>query len=175
YGIDQRQPGMLFATYTKSPATGGKVARANLDEIKKMPGVRDAFVVEGNGRVNELMPGVAIVANSTWAAFKAQKALNITWDESSASKDSWTKAHAEAKAIAAKAPSSVLKKGGDVEAAFKGAAKTVEAFYTYPYLSHAPMEPQNCTALYHDGAIEFWAPTQAPDRSLDQIAELLSI
>ena len=175
YGIDQRQPGMLFATYTKSPATGGKVARANLDEIKKMPGVRDAFVVEGNGRVNELMPGVAIVATSTWAAFKAQKALNVTWDESSASKDSWTKANADAKAIAKKAPASVLKQGGDVEAAFKGGAKTLEAFYAYPYLSHAPLEPQNCTALYKDGAIEFWAPTQAPDRSLDQVAELLQI
>jgi isoquinoline 1-oxidoreductase beta subunit len=175
YGIDQRQPGMLFATYTKSPATGGKVVKANLDEIKTMPGVRDAFVVEGNGRVNELMPGVAIVASSTWAAFKAQKALQVTWDESSASKDSWTKANTDAKAIAQKEPASVLKQGGDVHAAFKGAAKTLDAFYAYPYLSHAPLEPQNCTALYKDGAIEFWAPTQAPDRALDQLAELLSI
>jgi len=125
-GILEAMPRMLFATYTKSPATGGKVARANLDEIKKMPGVRDAFVVEGNGRVNELMPGVAIVATSTWAAFKAQKALQVTWDESSASKDSWTKANTDAKAIAKKAPASVLKQGGDIEAAFKGGAKTLE-------------------------------------------------
>jgi isoquinoline 1-oxidoreductase beta subunit len=175
YGIDQRQPGMLFATYTKSPATGGKVVRANLDEIKKLPGVRDAFIVEGNGRVNELMPGVAIVANSTWAAFKAQKALQVRWDESSASKDSWTRANSNAKAIAAKAPASMLKQGGDVEAAFKGSAKTLQAFYAYPYLSHAPLEPQNCTALYKDGAIEFWAPTQAPERGVEIIAELLGI
>jgi isoquinoline 1-oxidoreductase beta subunit len=175
YGIDQVQPGMLYATYTKSPATGGKVAKANLDAIKKMPGVKDAFVVEGNGKVNELMPGVAIVANSTWAAIKAKRALEITWDESASSKDSWTKANADAKEIAKKAPASVLKQGGDVEAAFKGAAKTLDAFYTYPYLSHAPMEPQNCTAVYKDGGIEFWAPTQAADRALDQIAELLSI
>ena len=77
YGIDQVQPGMVYATYTKCPAVGGKVARANLDEIKKMPGVKDAFVVEGNGRVSELMPGVAIVANSTWAAIKAKRALKI--------------------------------------------------------------------------------------------------
>ena len=62
YGIDQVQPGMVYATYTKCPAVGGKVAKANLDEIKKMPGVKDAFVIEGNGRPSELVPGIAIVA-----------------------------------------------------------------------------------------------------------------
>ena len=123
---------------------------------------------------SELMPGVAIVATSTWAAFKAKRALNMTWDESAASKDSWTGFMKEAKAIAAKAPAATLKQGGDVEAAFAG-GKTAEAFYAYPYLSHAPMEPQNCTALWKGDSIEFWAPTQAPDRALDQIAELVGV
>ncbi len=175
YGIDQKVPGMLYATYTKAPATGGTVAKANLDEIKKMPGVKDAFVVEGNGRVAELMPGVAIVANSTWAAIKAKRALKVEWDESEASKDSWKAMNKLAREIAKKAPAMALKEGGDTEVAFKNAHLTVEAFYAYPYLSHAPMEPQNCTASYRDGGIEFWAPTQAGDRALDQIAELLKI
>jgi isoquinoline 1-oxidoreductase beta subunit len=175
YGIDQKVPGMLYATYTKAPATGGKVASANLADIKKMPGVKDAFVVEGNGRVAELMPGVAIVATSTWAAIKAKRALNVVWDESEASDDSWSDMNKQAKKIAKGEPAAMLKEGGDLDAAFKSAAKTVEAFYAYPYLSHAPMEPQNCTASFKDGAIEFWAPTQAPDRALDQIAELLGI
>ena len=174
YGIDQKQPGMLYATYTKCPAVGGKVAKANLDEIKKMPGVKDAFVVEGNGRPSELMPGVAIVATSTWAAIKAKRGLNVSWDESAASKDSWTGFMRQAKAIAGKAPASMLKQGGDVEAAFKD-GKIVEAFYAYPYLVHAPMEPPNCTALWKGDSIEFWAPTQAPDRALDQIAELVGV
>ena len=174
FGIDQVQPGMLYATYTKCPATGGRVAKANLDDIRKMPGVKDAFVVEGNGKVSELMPGVAIVATSTWAAFKAKRALNVTWDESAASKDSWTGFMQQAKMIAAKAPAAMLKEGGDVEGAFAG-GKTVEAFYAYPYLSHSPMEPQNCTALWKGDSIEFWAPTQAPDRALDQIAGLMGI
>src|SRR5262249_22165897 len=103
YGIDQVQPGMLYATYTKAPATGGKPRNVNLDEIKKMPGVKDAFLVEGNGKVNELMPGVAIVANSTWAAIKAKRALKVDWDESEASKDSWTGAQVKAKQLAGKA------------------------------------------------------------------------
>jgi isoquinoline 1-oxidoreductase beta subunit len=174
YGIDQVQPGMVYATYTKCPAVGGKVAKANLDEIKKMPGVKDAFVIEGNGRPSELMPGVAIIATNTWAAFKAKGALNVSWDESAASKDSWTGFMAQAKSIAAKAPAAMLKQAGDVDAASAG-GKTAEAFYAYPYLSHAPMEPQNCTALWKGDSIEFWAPTQAPDRALDQIAELVGV
>jgi len=175
YGIDQVRPGMLYATYTKCPATGGRVAKANLDEIKKLPGVKDVFVVEGNGRPSELMPGVAIVANSTWAALRAKRALNIAWDESAACKDSWTSFVQQAKVIAAKEPASILKHGGDVDAAFADGGKVIEAFYAYPYLSHTDMEPQNCTAQWKGDSIEIWAPTQAPDRALDQIAQLMGI
>jgi len=175
YGIDQVQPGMLYATYTKCPATGGRVAGANLDEIRKLPGVKDAFVIEGNGRPSELMPGVAIVANSTWAAIKAKRALKISWDESAACKDSWTGFVQQAKAIAGKGPAKILKKDGDVDAAFSGGGKVLEAFYAYPYLVHSDMEPQNCTAHWKGDSIEFWAPTQAPDRALGQIAELMGI
>ena len=71
FGIDQTVPGMKVATYQKCGAIGGKVQSANLDEIKKMPGVVDAFVLEGNGNAMELMPGVAIVADNTWAAIQA--------------------------------------------------------------------------------------------------------
>ena len=56
-------PGMLYASYTKCPAVGGKVKSANLDEIKKLPGVVDAFVLEGTGKPAEVMPGVAIITN----------------------------------------------------------------------------------------------------------------
>ena len=64
--------------------------------------------------------------------------------------------------------------GGDVDVAFSG-GKTVEAFYAYPYLSHSPMEPQNCTASWKGDSIELWAPTQAPDRALDILAELMGV
>ena len=175
FGIDQSLPGMLYATYTKCPATGGRVASANLDAIKRMPGVKDAFVIDGNGKVGELMPGIAIVANSTWAAIKAKRALKVNWDESAASKDSWTDALAQAQELSRKPPAKMLKDVGNVDAAFAN-AKTVEALYTYPYLSHATLEPQNCTASYKsDGSIEIWAPTQVPDRAFDTISGLLGI
>ncbi len=90
FGIDVQMPGMLYANYVKCPAVGGKVKSANLDEIKKMPGVVDAFVLEGTGNPGEVMPGVAIITKSTWEAFKAKAALKVDWDESAASKDSLT-------------------------------------------------------------------------------------
>ena len=74
FGIDQVVPGMQYAVFEKCPAVGGKVRSANLDEIRKLPGVTNAFVVEGTGKPTEVMPGVAIIANSTWAAISARSA-----------------------------------------------------------------------------------------------------
>lgn len=176
FGIDQVLPGMKFAVYEKCPATGGKVRGANLDEIRKLPGVRDAFVIEGNGKPVEVMPGVAIVADSTWAAFEARKKLRVDWDESSASKDSWSGLVKRAAEIA-KQPTGekTTVSVGDAAAALAGAAKTVSAYYTYPFVSHAPLEPQNCTAWAHDGIVEFWAPTQTADRALTTVAGALGV
>jgi isoquinoline 1-oxidoreductase beta subunit len=176
FGIDTTLPGMKFAVYEKCPAVGGKVRSANLDEVKKLPGVRAAFVVEGNGKTTEIMPGVAIVADSTWAAFEARKALVVEWDESTASKDSWRDSAERAKALAAKPTGDkVLGTTGSPDAALAGAAKQVSAFYTYPFVSHAPLEPQNCTAWSHDGIVEFWSPTQTADRALQTVADALGI
>ena len=174
FGIDTVLPNMRYAVFEKCPAVGGKVRNANLDQIKKMPGVIDAFVVEGTGKVNEVMPGVAIVASSTWAAFSAKRALKIDWDESNASKDSWSKAVAEARELGKREGNETLKRVGDFDRAAAD-GKVVEAFYSYPFVAHAPMEPQNCTAWFHDGGIELWAPTQTPDAGLNAVANVLGI
>jgi isoquinoline 1-oxidoreductase beta subunit len=176
FGMDQTLPGMKIAVYQRCPATGGKVRSANLDEVKRLPGVRDAFVIEGNGKTTEIMPGVAIVADSTWAAFEARKQLRVDWDESTASKDSW-KALGQRAAELAKQPTGekTLANVGAVDQALEGAAKTIAAFYTYPFVSHAPLEPQNCTAWSHDGIVEFWAPTQTADRALETVAGALGV
>jgi isoquinoline 1-oxidoreductase beta subunit len=175
FGIDQVVPGMLHAVFEKCPAVGGKVLDANLDELKVLPGVKDAFVLEGNGNVSEVMPGVAIVATSTWAAFNARKKLRVRWDESKASKDSWKQSMARAAEVASQPPAAIVSQRGDPDRAFEKAAKTVAGFYSYPFVAHAPMEPQNTTASYKDGKIEVWAPTQTPDRALTGLAELLGI
>ncbi len=175
FGIDQVVPGMLYAAYEKCPATGGRVRAANLDQIRSLPGVKDAFVLEGNGLTTELMPGVAIVATSTWAAFDAKRQLRVTWDETDASKDSWSSAVTRAQELAAQPGKEVLVDKGEVDHAFARAATTIEAFYTYPFVSHAPLEPQNCTAWYRDGAVEIWAPTQTPDRGIGDVSHTLGI
>jgi isoquinoline 1-oxidoreductase beta subunit len=175
YGIDQVLPNMLYATYTKCPAVGGRVASANIDALKSMSGVRDAFVIEGNGNESQLMSGIAIVANSTWAAIKAKRAIDVDWDESDAAKDSWSGAMQQANALAGTAGPETLFNIGDTEAALGTAAEVMEASYDYPFVSHAPLEPQNCTAWFHDGIAEFWVPTQSGDRILPQMAEWLGL
>lgn len=175
FGIDVQLPNMVYASFTKCPATGGKVKSANLDEIKALPGVIDAFVVEGNGKTTEVMPGVAIIGKDTWTVFQAKDRLKIEWDESEASKDSTTEFSARAKKLASEFPEKADDEVGNVDNAFAQAAKTVEAYYEYPFASHAPMEPMNTTAYWHDGIIEIWTPTQQPNRALPSLSALAGV
>jgi isoquinoline 1-oxidoreductase beta subunit len=182
YSIDQRVPGMLYATYTKAPAIGGRAVSANLDHVRTLPGVKHAFIVEEHGNpvlfdlsgAPAVASGVAIVASTTWAAFQAKKALEVQWDERNASHDSWTAAVAEAKRLAAQPPAQVLGQGGDVDAAF-ASGRTVEGMYGYHYVAHADLEPQNCTAWHKGDSVEIWAPTQTPQSAVDAIAKLAAL
>ena len=174
FGIDQVLPNMRYAVFEKCPAVGGKVRSANLAEIKKLPGVSDAFIVAGTGKVNEVMPGVAIIANSTWAAFSAKGALKVDWDETEASKDSWSNAVAQATKLSKEEGAESLRSTGEFDKVIAD-ARVVEGFYSYPFVSHAPMEPQNCTAWFRDGAIELWAPTQTPEAGLTAVAGVLGL
>ena len=174
FGIDQHLPGMVYASYQKCPATGGRVASANLAEIRQLPGVIDAFVLAGNGKPEELMPGLAIVADSTWAAIAAKRQLRIVWDESGAAKDSWSAAVAQAANPAALSDSAILLERGDCDQVL-ARDPSLEAFYQYPFLSHAQLEPQNCTAWYQKGAIELWVPSQRPQEGQQMVADLLGL
>lgn len=174
FGIDQTLPGLRYAVFEKCPAVGGKVKSANLAEIKKLPGIVDAFVLEGTGKVAEVMPGVAIIATSTWAAFQAKRALKIVWDESEASKDNWHEWIKQAEALAKQTGPETIFSAGDFTKATAD-AKVVEAFYRYPFVSHTPLEPQNCTAWFRDGRIELWAPTQNPEAGLAAVASTLGL
>jgi isoquinoline 1-oxidoreductase beta subunit len=175
FGIDQQLPGMVYAAFERCPAHGGKVKSANIEDIKKLPGVKDCFVVEGTPEATSGFPGVAIVATSTWAAFKAKKMLRVEWDETAAAKDSWNSIIAQAKDLAKQQGSKKVKDTGNVDEAFTSAKKVVEGLYTYPFVSHSPLEPMNCTANYKDGAIEFWAPTQMPTNAIPLVSKTLGI
>ncbi len=175
FGIDVRLPGMLYAVFEKCPAFGGKVLSANLEAIKALPGVRDAFVIAGTSQLTGLMPGVAIVADSTWAAFSARRQLKVTWDEGAVVEQSWDGFAAQALKLSKQPGTVQLRKDGDPLAAFARASKTVQASYSYPFISHASIEPQNCTAWFHDGALELWAPTQNPAAGQNLVANTLGL
>jgi isoquinoline 1-oxidoreductase beta subunit len=136
--------------------------------------VKDAFVLEAVGGDADLRAGVAIVATSTWAAFQARRRLRITWDEEHASQDTWSGYVEQAAALADQA-GSVIKQTDGVDAAFAGAAQTVAASYTYPFVHHANLEPQNCTAWHRDGKLEIWAPSQTPGGGVEAAAKVTGL
>jgi isoquinoline 1-oxidoreductase beta subunit len=175
FSIDVTLPGMLYAVYEKCPVFGGRAVSANLDEIRKLPGVRHAFIVQapaqGGGRGGggaSPASGVAIIADNWWLAQSARRSLRVTWDEGPVASQSSAGYAAQAAQLASRASQAPAGGGqaadiGDVDAAFGTAAKVVEAAYVIPLLSHAPLEPQNSTAHFKDGKLEIWSPSQIPN------------
>jgi|CZKI01.1.fsa_nt_gi isoquinoline 1-oxidoreductase beta subunit len=170
FGIDQTRPGMVYAVYEKSPVWGARPLSANLDQVRALPGVRDAFIIDRTVPENELtglVPGVAIVADSTWAAFSARRQLKVQWEEGRFPDSSWDDFARQARELANAAPGAnnvtEARRDGDLDKAFAGAARVVEASYSYPFISHANLEPQNCLAHVQGDRAEVWAPTQDPE------------
>jgi isoquinoline 1-oxidoreductase subunit beta len=177
FGIDMTMPGMLHAVFQKCPVFGGKVVSANTDAIKQLPGIHDAFIVRGQPGPDQqsLADGVAILAKSWWIANRARQKLNIVWDEGPTAAQSTEGYAKDAAKLAQGSPASWLRQDGDTSTALKGAAHIVEAAYTYPFLSHIDLEPQNCTAHFQDGKVELWVPTQNPGPGQKLVATTLGI
>jgi len=174
YGLDFTVPGMLYAAIARPSVFGGRVKNFQADAAKRVPGVRHVVEVprtelpipfEGTrgreGHQHFLWGGVAVVADSTWAALQGRRALEVEWDEGPAATQS-TAGMRSAFQDAAARPGQVVRNDGDAAAAFERAARKVEAVYELPFLAHAPMEPPNCTALVRDGRCEIWGPIQNP-------------
>ena len=175
FGIDVSVPGMLYAVFVKSPVFGGTVRSANVGAIKALPGIHDAFVVEGGPVFDGLAAGVAIVAANWWTANRARDKLDVAWNEGSAAGQSSDEFARRAVELSQQAPTVKLFAEGNVDQALAESAAVLEAAYSYPFLAHATLEPQNCTANYRNGKVEIWAPTQNPEPGRKIVAKTLGI
>jgi len=173
FGCDIRLDGMLYAVFDKCPTFEGKVRDANVEEIRRLPGVTHAFVIEGTDDLRGLRSGVAIVANTWWEANSARKRLRVDWETSQSDSSANYEKQAE---VLRSETGEILRSDGDVDEAFDNATKIVESSYYYPFVAHANMEPQNCTAHYREsGQLELWAPTQNPKSGRALLSKTLGI
>lgn len=169
YGIDVRVPGMMFAVMQRSPYLGGKVASFDSRKALKVLGVRHVVPIDAG-----IFPGVAVVADHTWAAMKGRDALEIQWAKTEGSDFDSTRFIAGLKQSFAE-EGYPLRRVGDAGKAFTEAEKKIEAVYEYPYQAHAPLETMNTTADVRAGSCEVWTPTQTPETAHRDIQKLLSL
>ena len=176
FGADTRLPGMLYAVYEVAPAHGGRLVKADIEAAKHAPGVKHVLPIFGNGDADTgLADGVAIVASNWWLANEARSRLAIDWDLSAAKGHSSAVYRAKADAVIAAGAGADLRLDGDPAAKLASCARRIAARYDYPFIAHAPMEPQNCTARYSDGRLEIWAPSQTPQQGLEALHKALGI
>ncbi len=171
YGIDVRLPGMLYAVVRRSPSFGSKVVSFDDTKAKAVPGVKKIVQIDPIG-TDLPWSGVAVVADSTWAAMKGRDLLVVKFEAPSPeSTDSLRKELRKA----VDGPMKRVVDTGNVDTATVSAARKVDATYELPYLAHATMEPMNATASVTADGAEIWAPTQFPDWANGSVAKALNL
>jgi isoquinoline 1-oxidoreductase beta subunit len=176
YGQDVRMDGMLYASVAHPPVLGSTVKTLDDKAALGVAGVKQTATIDTfKPPVGyQALGGVAVLAENTWAAMQGKKKLKIEWEKSAHSSynsDAYKKELQET----ARKPCKVVRENGDVDAAFAKGGKVVEAEYYAPLLAHASMEPPAALAVYRDGKVEAWAPTQNPQGARDAIAAAVGL
>src|SRR5215203_2777125 len=165
FGLDFYREGMVFATIQRPPAFGTKIKSSDVTTAKKMPGIIDVVIFKNN---------VAVVGKSTWEVMKAKKALKIEYEKEGNIES--TSDHDQLFASLLNSDqATVRRKDGDVETAFKTAAKVIKGEYQCPFIPHSPMEPMNFFADVREDAVELIGPTQTPGAARTNTAKLLGV
>ena len=166
FGLDFYREGMSFAVIQRPPAFGTKIKSVNDKEAKSMPGITDVVVFKNN---------VAVVGNSTWAVMKAKKTLIISYENESGPLESSSDHDAIFTKMLDSTEAKVRRKNGDVEAAFKNAAKVIKSEYECPFIPHNPIEPMNYFAHVRPDGIELVGPSQTPGSARKAVSDLLKV
>ena len=174
FGIDVRVPGMLYAVVARCPTVGGRPARFDASKAKALPGVRHVVEIPAIRAGVFTTGGVAVVAESTWAAIQGREALDITWDHGSHAKESSAGLRAQFAQLIEKGGTVVRDEGG-AAAAVAAAAQRVEAEYDVPFQAHAPMEPLNATVHVRADGAEAWVGSQGPQWPQGEIAKIAGV
>jgi isoquinoline 1-oxidoreductase beta subunit len=174
FGLDVRLPGMVYAVIARCPTFGGSPAKFDATKAMQVQGVLQIFEIPARGFRVFTAGGIAVVAQTTWAALQGRKALEITWNRGPHSAESTETQRAAMKQALEKAPAWTSDMHG-VRLENVPAAKRVESVYEFQFLSHACMEPMNITAHLRDGECEVWAPSQAADAMRSVIAKELGL
>jgi isoquinoline 1-oxidoreductase subunit beta len=172
FGIDVRVPGMLFAVIARCPFFGGRLQSFDPSAAKTVPGVQAVFAVPPLPRYFNTAGGVAVVADSTWAAMQGCKALAPRWDKGPGESESTENLRQQVRQRAVAAPTFIALDRGDALDILADPVKKVEASYESPFQAHATMEPMNTTVHVRDHEIEVWSPTQFADEVQGEIAKL---
>jgi isoquinoline 1-oxidoreductase beta subunit len=157
YAIDVRLPGMLYAAILQCPVFGGRLQSVDESSVSAMKGVRG---------VVRMRDAVAVVADSWWRAKRATEALRVRWNDGGNGTVSTDSIAAFVRDGLDADEAEIGRADGDAAAALSRAARRIEADYTVPFLAHATMEPQTCTAHVRADGVEIWVPTQNPATAL---------
>jgi isoquinoline 1-oxidoreductase beta subunit len=165
FGLDVRLPNMVYAAIVNCPVFGGTPASVDDTAAKKIPGVRQVVRFDN---------GVAVIGDHTWAAKRGAAALAIVWNEGAGADFSTSKAVQDL-ANASKRDGAVARNDGDIDQGFKDAKTRIDAVYEQPFLSHATMEPVNCTVSVRADGCDIWVGTQVPTRAVDTAVKITGL
>ncbi len=182
FGMDATMPGKVYASVEHPPVLGQKIKSYDDKAALKVPGVQKTLTIDPFKPPHQFQPlgGLAVIADSTWAAFQGRKSLKIEWDVNSSPHSAYNSApFRKTLEATSRQPGKVVRNVGDVDAAFtkstKSGGKIIEAEYYTPHLAHVSMEPPVAVAEYRDGKVLAWAPTQNPQAVQETIASGLGI
>jgi len=174
FGIDKRLPGLQFAAVERNPRLRGKVKSFDASAALKVPGVTKVFkVVMGVWDTDR--EGVAVVANSTWAAIEGKKALRVEWDDTGFEHISTAEIYSRHRELLQSSEGLPLKTQGDPTGIISRSDNKLDVIYETPYQSHSCMEPINCIAHFQGDKVEIWGPVQAPNWIQDYVSKKMGL